>query len=231
MTTLSSQFAPEQRKRNKARIIGNNTFEWHDANGDAVIRLHRTDIVRKHPDGSSTLNSDGWKTVTTKQRMNEHMPKGYSLSQVKGQWYVVRTIDFNRANTPYYDGINVPGCFEKANIEGNRVASKEAKLRKQVAKFVNGLDKLSELPEPCAGDCLYCQGIFGDNEDAGHLLSHLEENYLHGSLIMNALQFRNYPNPGLIFHMGNADLKAGRKPTIIKQALRRFLFAKLGLVR
>ncbi len=61
-------------------------------NGTTHIRYHQTDVV-SFDDHSITLRTGGWKTVTTKSRMNQASHQfnlGYGVSQRKGQWYVSR---------------------------------------------------------------------------------------------------------------------------------------------
>lgn len=50
-----------------------------------ALRLHDTDVLRIHPDGWE-INSGGWRTVTTKQRLNDFGPVG--ISQRDFTWYV-----------------------------------------------------------------------------------------------------------------------------------------------
>jgi hypothetical protein len=55
-----------------ARVIGNNTVRYKRANGDIVIRYHLTDILTRTPNGNLILNTGGWRTYTTKARLNYH---------------------------------------------------------------------------------------------------------------------------------------------------------------
>jgi len=73
-----------------AKKIGNNTFEVIYKDGCKAYRLHRTDVVTYRPDGACILNTDGWQTRTTKDRMNQHSPvivyqKNYTW-WVDGEW-------------------------------------------------------------------------------------------------------------------------------------------------
>ena len=66
-----------------------------------AVRLHNTDIVKFYSDGSTVLYSGGYRTVTTKERIN-HFIKG-RIFQEKGQWKVVPTLDvfgYLATNTP-----------------------------------------------------------------------------------------------------------------------------------
>ena len=68
----------------RKRKIANNTVEYWQGK-TRVIRLHDTDIVKILENGDTVLNSGGWRTVTTKDRMSGH---GSRISQEKGVWYV-----------------------------------------------------------------------------------------------------------------------------------------------
>ncbi len=70
------------------RPAGNNTrirrgSAW--SSDDAIrVRLHHTDVVTIHPDGSVELQWRGWRTLTTHDRMNTYIPNG---------WYVYGLCD------------------------------------------------------------------------------------------------------------------------------------------
>ncbi len=90
-----------------ARKVGNNTYSW-SRNGHTFIRLHRTDIVQIAPDGAITLDSNGWRTVTTKARMNEYLPAGVGVRQERGEWFLTkRAATGEWVDVPFYDGITV----------------------------------------------------------------------------------------------------------------------------
>ena len=61
-----------------------------EADGMTCVKLHNTIVVRFNA-SEVILNSGGWKTVTTKARMNQaaneyNLP--YQVYQDKGEWYV-----------------------------------------------------------------------------------------------------------------------------------------------
>jgi adenosylmethionine-8-amino-7-oxononanoate aminotransferase len=62
-----------------------------------------------------------------------------------------------------------------------------------------------------------------DGKDTSHLISHLEECYIHGSLIFRALQAAGYINPPFILAHGYRDN--------IVRAVRKYFRKALGLVR
>ena len=69
-----------------SRKLCNNTYLQRRGDDIAVV-LHGTDVITLHPDGSFTLDSGGWQTATTKNRMNRYMPVGCVL-QEEGVWSV-----------------------------------------------------------------------------------------------------------------------------------------------
>lgn len=241
-TNLSDVFDPVERTRMKPKIIKRNTFQYVDPEGDhdTVIRLHRTDIVRKHSDGSVTLDSGGWRTPTTKDRMQDHLPGSARIWQERGQWYVSNGAMWNPKApgvVPFFDGIRVPHCFtdNKQKAKAEREEAAQAKLRKQINRFVRKLDGLEQLPEPGPGDCWDCclrdsnGKTMGDHGKGDHILSHVKEGYLHGSLIWNALEWAGYREPAFIWHHDNDSLARGGSAGFSKRALRRYLRAKLQL--
>lgn len=83
-----------------SRKVGNNTYAHISTDGSVCIILHGTCVVRIHPDNSATLNTGGWYTSTTKDRINKYSP--VRVYQCKGEWYLN-----NDDNTPYEDGMTV----------------------------------------------------------------------------------------------------------------------------
>lgn len=219
-TNIRDTFSPEQRAAWRPHFVARNTVEFN-RDGKRVIRLHKTDVVTFEKNGVR-LNSGGWRTVTTKDRMNRFMPGGYSVFSMNGFWYVGSHTKF----VAFFDGIRVPQDVDKPKRESARAARRELRLKKQIKKFLSKLDGSRPLPLPNAGDCFLCQ-FKSDNAD--HLLSHVQEGYLHGSLIMRALEAAGYRDPLLIFQMEQNDRARGRKPQFVKRALRRFLYRRLGL--
>lgn len=59
--------------------------------GSLSVRYHSTEIVNVR-DGSITLRSGGWESVTTKQRMNQaarEFDLGFAVFQADYRWYVM----------------------------------------------------------------------------------------------------------------------------------------------
>ena len=75
----------------QTRTIGKTaTTISNSVTGDTVITYHKTAVV-KFNGHVIRLNSDGWRTVTTKTRMNQASNQyglGFYVRQSKGIWYV-----------------------------------------------------------------------------------------------------------------------------------------------
>lgn len=82
----AEQHLSKGRNRYDGRPIANNTRLIQRDADTVAYRLHNTDVVTKHRDGRVTLSSGGWRTVTTKDRLNSYAP--VRVGSVKGVWYV-----------------------------------------------------------------------------------------------------------------------------------------------
>ncbi len=79
------------------KIAENTVVERIDA--DTIgIRFWATIIVKIHRNGQYTLNSGGYRTVTTKNRINDYAP--VNIYQTAGIWYLSHGVQF-------YDGVVV----------------------------------------------------------------------------------------------------------------------------
>lgn len=200
--------------RGKATKIANNTWRYCRASdGATVYRLHRTDIVQRMPDGRLILNSGGWQTVTTKDRLNSCMGD-YAVFSEKGHWYVCRRGDWAK-RVCYFDGITLPHDLDNPPSH----AMPNDALANSIKRFVRQIDKLDKLPQPDGGDCWLCMA-----RQTSCLQSHLDENYLHGSLLVAAMRWAGYKDAGIYLHL------TGHPPhTSVKSALRRYLRRHLRL--
>ena len=92
--------------------IGNNTRVQfgHVGTGKMSVYLHGTEIVKSKPRHVSggevvTLNSGGYRTPTTKRRMNEvseeYYNSGFKVYQKNLEWYV----DTDKGTLKFIDGL------------------------------------------------------------------------------------------------------------------------------
>ena len=80
------------RNPEKGKPIGNNTRLYFHNAGEYnenyyTIRLHGNVIMMIYPDRVVPLDG-GWRTVTTKARLNEHLPQGFYVFQKNWEWFI-----------------------------------------------------------------------------------------------------------------------------------------------
>lgn len=193
---LDSQLQGRCKTRRK---LENNTYAIrHD---DSIsIRLHETDILTFHPNGRVNVTTGGWKTVTTKARLNEYLPHGLSLTQERGIWYwcSYRNGTWTRHGI-FADGDSIGPKGALALVSKNSDETATKKLRARINKFAALCASKVPLEQPGAGDCFFCQMVVAEGPDKGkplatvtkdtsHLESHMEEGYCVPSLVYNALK-------------------------------------------
>lgn len=91
-------------KRNvKRRKVGNNTYAEILHDNSVGIMLHSTYVVKIHEDNTYTLQTGGWQTVTTKDRINQYSP--VRVYQRNYEWFV----KINNKEYPFMEGMVVQG--------------------------------------------------------------------------------------------------------------------------
>ncbi len=205
-----------------------NTLTYKLIDGSTAVQLHDTVVVRTYKDGAVRLDSGGWRTHTTKERMNKHA-RGVNVRQDKGLWYVHRNGD---GRVPFYDGILIrPG--KPLPTKGSNEEADKKETIKNVCKFCRAVEAhliAKGFPMPSAGDCMICSMLERDIKpgsktgDTMHLVSHMKETYIHGSLLVNALKWAGYREPLFIAIRSNSV-----GPELVVRALRRFLRRQLGI--
>lgn len=109
-TSMRDSFArraPIEPIKGRPKVIAHSTFWYMTESGKEVIRYHLTDVVVK--DGNShVLNSGGWETKTTLDRLNRYNPT--RVFSHKGIWYVGHQDDRCPVQVyrKFFDGIRIP---------------------------------------------------------------------------------------------------------------------------
>lgn len=222
----------------KPKFVMRNTVKWTDSDGATRYRLHHTDVVTIRANGDVVLDSGGWKTPTTKERINACVPGLIRVFQNKGLWFVTKE---GQSVIPFFDGMTIKkGKLPKVKIDASK---KEEALRKAIKKYAARIHKLETVPEPDSGDCWLClmetkkgqtMGESGGIEsEREHLKRHIEEGYLHGSIILRAMRAVGNTDIGIALYWRQANQEGsnnwGRQA--MARALRRYLYQKFGLVR
>lgn len=221
-------YPPKHPLVGKPRKIANNTFLYVTEKGETITRLYDTDIVIVDAKSKVTLNSGGYRTITTKDRMNaalQTLSAGWRIWQEKGLWFVSGG---PKGTVPYYDGMVLPDALQKPE-KGVRLQHAEEKLLKQINSFLTKTMKAGvRLPVPDSGDCWKCAGVAATGKSPTCLQSHIQENYLHGRLIINAFRENGYSDTQINYLVyptdpARADMKR------LRGVLRRYLKKHLGL--
>jgi hypothetical protein len=81
--------------------IANNTLLVRLNENEIAVRLHYTDVVTFLRDGKIRLNSGGFWTATTKERINHCLNFGFRVYQQDFNWYLRTPLGFQ----PFTDGM------------------------------------------------------------------------------------------------------------------------------
>lgn len=226
MTTYADLDAKLTGRCSKSRKVANNTYAERRGD-DIAIRLHATDVVTFHRDGTITLNTGGWYTVTTKARINDYLPGGVALASIKGRWYLRY---FNgRDMVPFNDGMRID--FDGRVVDGAPIPadvaaedSENAAMRKAVERYLKRTkpEDIVRAFDNSGGDCILCNWP-GREAEADHLRQHVDEQYVMASLTFNAVKARGYLHPEVIMSLIYADAQRGRVSLDYKSNLRKYL--------
>ena len=179
------------------RPLANNTRLIHHGNSIGVV-LHDTEVVTYYPDGRISLDSGGWRTVTTRDRMNNYGPLGWQVWQDRGVWYFGHGW---RDPEPlvYADGITVHPDDTVTGAAPKEVAKGQEKWRRRIRTYAKDFAKevlAGRIEAPSGGDCWHCHLVTEDGktplgdatENTDHLESHILGSYFVPSLLYHVLQ-------------------------------------------
>jgi hypothetical protein len=220
-----------------SRKVARNTVLFRLQDGTECLKYHDTIVVKKSPDGTTTLNSGGFRTMTTKERIREFAH--VYISQKNNVWYM-------SDGSAFYDGVVVKTKTPGETYQGKTVILSKVRpvnetavkqMRARIAKYV-ALITPTNLPHPSSGDCWYCSmtevrtgrpmGELGP--DYTHLITHMKEGYIVGSLIVNALKESGHPPTawGFMYHEAALN-KSGKNYNLqdIRRAVSKYLQKRL----
>lgn len=209
----------------KSRLIDRNTLEWHDANGDRVVRLHLTDILRFKPDGSVVIDTNGWHTVTTKDRLNRLLPSGWNVSS-DGGW-IIRT---PKGVWPFADGVTFTEDGAPTPMSERRMnaSAKRAVIdKKMIARWIKQL-KEKGWRDP-GGDpwvAPNADGLF----PADTMRDWLRTTYVTRLVVVSALRWGGLSDVGISLTVSDMQ-RCGAIGAYRISTVRRFIKACLGLER
>lgn len=183
--------------------------------------------IQCRPILSVMINTGGFNTITTRERLNRFLPRGWSCYTDSGFLYI-RT---PAGVFPHVDGATYDGATGKPHKPELHKDSRAVvvALKRKIDKFARLIDSKG-FPEPSSGDpWIMDWNPRAIGEDV--LIDWLDSKYLNGSLVINALRRKGLTDAGigLYFH----DMKEGKRRTsaapTIKRAVRDFFKDGLGL--
>ncbi len=232
-------------KGQRKRLSGRETYLRLLPDDAIAVTLYSTDVVTLYPDGRTVLNTGGWRTVTTKERMNRFLPEGWSVWSDRSVWYLGRgPWTENPEKYTFEDGIAIDG---NGNVSGTSARSpKELQALNRLCgryarKFVAALFA-GEVPAPSGGDCWHCHLQTGNGQSLGesldspdHILRHMDNDYFVPSLAVNAVN--RFPVSDAarqdLSHIWGQHDSGHFMPDIaerqIRNSIRRYVKEKLGL--
>ncbi len=206
------------------RLDGRATTARKLPDGSIAVRYHATDILTFTPRGGVTVNTGGFRSATTKDKINAYLPSGFPrLWQADSVWTL--------AGETFMDGDTLSARGKLARRKGR---TDEAKRIASTVKRINTFAKLAAdaipLPMPGGGDCLLCQLERGGHDQGrGHLEEHMREGYVVPSLVLSALEATGYSDTIKAAAFGQAPSWVGTARDYVQKAVRRYLKARFGI--
>lgn len=219
--------------RNAAkRRVDNNT--WLERRGDNIaVRLHKTDVITVEPSGRITVQTGGWFTPTTKDRINQYTG-AYQIVQRNGQWYW--RID-GQSNIPFTDGDGIEAqgtLFYAATVADEH---SRAKMLKDITAYAKLLAAALPLDPHGHDACPQCKA-FHEVDDPEHWMIHIRAGHIIPDLVKNALKAHGCSEtpgePGSAWPMGAfapSDGWAKEHQGEYARFIQKYLRQKLGLPR
>lgn len=178
---------------NNTRIERDTLNLGHDV---ITVKYHGNEIVNFYPNCTS-FSSCGWKTSTTKERINWFLPEGFRLWQDKSTWYIGK---HNFGTFGFMDGLTIDSDGNVYNYAAENESQAIKAQIKTIKTYVNGFVSAllaGEVESPSGGDCWDCVmktedgRTLGEFRQSDHIQSHIEESYYVPSMLINAFKFRD----------------------------------------
>ena len=207
----------------RAKLAGRNTLDYTDVKGVRRIRLHKTDILTIAPSGAFAINTGGWNTHTTRDRLNEFLPAPWRVCTVRGVAHL-RDITSNLAAIPFRETVAVSA---KGVVKSDMKPKSEEKLRALVDAYMKAF-RARGLPtiEESGGDpWILTQG----KVDESTMLDWLKSKYVHRTLFALAHKWAGITDRGVEVWSRDIDRRGGELDRFHLGRIRRYIRACLGL--
>lgn len=209
----------------KASLPMRNTLDYIGADGLRRIRLHQTDILTFKKRGGFVIDTGGWNTHTTRNRLNAFLPAGYRVGTSRGRLYL-----FGRCAGPDI----MPGSREfrqRIKVTAKGIAKPDVsgvaadRLTKQIDAYMTAWRKRG-LPkaEESGGD----PWVFGSPKVDEHvMLDWIKSRYVHRRLYSLVLEYAGVRPEGIAIRLHMADTRGMDKRDFGR--IRRYIRACVGL--
>lgn len=216
-----------------ARLVAKNTLRYTLFNPAGIanesIVYHRTRILvltydnqlQRRPLLSVMINTGGYNTITTRERLNRFLPSGWHVFTDKGFMFVsTPSGTWPHDDGALYDGATGKPCAPERHKDSRALA---VAIKRKIDKFCRALDS-NPFPTPSAGDPWVMDWnprTIGESV----LLDWLDSCYVNGSLVAAAMTRKGwtYTALGMAHHRPRDFLPQ------IKRACRDYFKAGLGL--
>jgi hypothetical protein len=230
-------------KGRPSKKLDGNTYLVRVNTDKLAVRLHQTNILTYEPSGRIRLDSGGWQTSTTKDRLNHYLPYGFRIQQISNVWYL---IDNKGKKYLFSDGIviGIKGGLKSAKKHTEKREKKMMGLKRQIKVYVSGFINAlfaGKVPRPSGGDCWYClmktkEGKTMDEiSKSDHIVKHIRQKYYVPSLLMNAIKaypvsmMANQTLGGIWGYTERIDLADDLAKRQLSSSLRRYIYRNVGL--
>lgn len=222
-------------KNRSSRKVGNNTYARKTEAGEVIVRLHNTDILTFFPNGRVIVNTGGYRSNTTKSRINEFLPVDFPrLYQARGLWFWAQG---DNSPIPFSDNDLLSSRGRVKTRAGKTEAqTRAARLTKQINAYADKCAQAVPLPMPSGGDDWFSALRTEDGKTLGeafdnteHLESNMRESYIVPSLVLRALEKAGAGDAIKAATFGRFPAFEGCARSIVKSAVRRYLKGRFKL--
>lgn len=200
-----------------ARFVARNTVEWTDARGARRIRLYDTDILTFDPDGRIKVNTGGFNTATTRNRLNRFAPPGFRFWSRNGILHC--SVPGKTSAVHFRERLEIG---KRGAVLCDSTDEQLKRDRRLIDSYMAKIKRMGEIPRPNGED----PWIYPDPvtlkypEDV--VRAWLREKYVFGSLVVAAGRYAGLTDKGISYFMFDGSDATTRR------RIRRYLRACLG---
>jgi hypothetical protein len=221
----------EDRARNMAegfthgRRVDNNTYQASYQDGTIRLILHRTPIITTQPDGAIIVDTGGYNTHTTRDRLNKFLPRGWGVYTEQGTIYLSRYLGDGERQAPI-PFARTATIRPDDTVTADMSPSDLMADRKLVSRFIDHVRKVGlPKPEDSGGDPWLWEPGQVDETVARDWLEGL---YFTRRCYVLALKKAHMSDQGIAYSLALIDRNGGKLDRIDLSRVRRLLRAPLG---